>query len=100
MQFTSEIFVPVQNLPENTHYDRGEEVFIWNEDGTELFFDKGEPVLFRVENEEWYDTKPTVVQKDENGNVLETRGTSWRLIVSLTTGCCRGEAILMTIRVL
>jgi DNA-directed RNA polymerase III subunit RPC8 len=47
-----------------------------------MFFDKGEPVLFRVEQEEWIDQKPTVVQKDEEGNVVEHRDTSWRIIVS------------------
>jgi DNA-directed RNA polymerase III subunit RPC8 len=84
MHFTSEIFVPAGNLPENTHYDHGEQVFIWNSDGTELFFDKGEQVLFRVESEEWFDQKPTVVRKDDEGNVIDTRGTSWRVIVSLS----------------
>lgn len=87
MIFTSEIFVPIQNLPENTHFDQGEGVFVWDSDGTELFFDKGEPVLFRVEAEEWIDQKPTVVQKDEEGNVIEERGTSWRVIVSSAMKC-------------
>ena len=47
-----------------------------------MFFDKGEPVLFRVENEEWIDQKPTIVQKDSAGNVVEERDTAWRVIVS------------------
>ncbi|KAF2751022.1 hypothetical protein M011DRAFT_464816 [Sporormia fimetaria CBS 119925] len=83
MNFTSEVFVPAQNLPENTTFDRGEGTFIWTDSGNELFFDKGEPVLFRVEQEEWIDQKPTVVKKDENGDVIEERGTSWRVIGSM-----------------
>jgi len=82
MNFTSEVFVPALNLPENTAFDRGESIFIWNNDGDELFFDRGEPVLFRVEQEEWTDQKPTVVRKNEDGDVIEERDTSWRVIVS------------------
>jgi len=47
-----------------------------------MFFDKGEPVLFRVEQEEWIDQKPTIVQKDADGRIIEERGTAWRVIVS------------------
>ena len=54
---------------------------MWNSEGTELFLDKGEPVLFRVEQEEWIDQRPTIVQKDEKGEVIEERGTAWRVIV-------------------
>jgi DNA-directed RNA polymerase III subunit RPC8 len=82
MGFTSEVYVPAQNLPEGTEFDRAEGVFIWNNEGTELFFDPGEPVLFRVEQEEWIDQKPTVVKKNEDGAVIEERDTSWRVIVS------------------
>jgi DNA-directed RNA polymerase III subunit RPC8 len=55
---------------------------VWNSEGTELFFDKGEPVLFRVEQEEWIDQRPTIEQRDEKGEVVEERGTAWRVIVS------------------
>lgn len=82
MNFTSEVWVPALNLPPNTEFDRGEGVFIWNNEGSELFFDRGEPVLFRVEQEEWIDQKPTVVRKNEDGDVIDVRDTSWRVIVS------------------
>ncbi|KAF2009792.1 DNA-directed RNA polymerase III, partial [Aaosphaeria arxii CBS 175.79] len=85
VDFTSEIFVPYQNLFPGSTFDRGEGVFIWKtEEGHELFFDKGEPVLFRVEQEEWIDQKPTVIQKDEDGEIIETRDTSWRVIGSMS----------------
>ncbi|CBX95820.1 hypothetical protein IAQ61_004655 [Plenodomus lingam] len=83
LDFTSEIFIPYQNLFENSSFDQAESVWVWNSDGTELFFDKGEPVLFRVEQEEWIDQRPTIVQKDEDGNVIEERGTAWRIIGSM-----------------
>jgi len=83
LDFTSEVFVPYQNLFENSSFSKAEGVWVWNSDGTELFLDKGEPVLFRVEQEEWIDQRPTIVQKDELGNVVEERGTAWRVIVSL-----------------
>jgi DNA-directed RNA polymerase III subunit RPC8 len=82
LDFTSEVFVPCQNLFENSSFSNAEDVWVWNSDGTELFFDKTEPVLFRVEKEEWIDQRPTIVQKDEQGNVIEERGTAWRIIVS------------------
>jgi DNA-directed RNA polymerase III subunit RPC8 len=82
LEFTSEVFVPYQNLPENSSFSKAEMVWIWNSEGTELFFDKGEPVLFRVEHEEWYDQRPTIVEKDEKGEIVEERPTAWKIIVS------------------
>jgi DNA-directed RNA polymerase III subunit RPC8 len=81
LDFTSEVFIPYQNLFENSSFSNAEGVWVWNSDGTELFLDKGEPVLFRVEQEEWIDQRPTIVQKDESGNIIEERGTAWRVIV-------------------
>lgn len=87
LDFTSEVFIPHQNLFENSTFDEGESTWIWRpEGGAELFFDKGEPVLFRVEQEEWIDQKPTMVRKNEQGEVEETRDTAWRLIVSVSFG--------------
>ncbi|KAF2253118.1 DNA-directed RNA polymeras-like protein III 25 kDa polypeptide [Trematosphaeria pertusa] len=84
LDFTSEVFIPHQNLFENSTFDEGESTWIWRpEGGAELFFDKGEPVLFRVEQEEWIDQKPTMVRKNEQGEVEETRDTAWRLIGSM-----------------
>lgn len=83
LDFTSEVFVPYQNLFENSSFSNAENVWVWNSDGTELFLDKGEPVLFRVEQEEWVDQRPTIVQKDEKGEIIEERGTAWRVIVSI-----------------
>jgi DNA-directed RNA polymerase III subunit RPC8 len=83
LEFTSEIFIPYQNLPENSSFNQAENVWVWNSEGTELFFDKGEPVLFRVEHEEWIDQRPTIEEKDENGNVVEERPTAWKVIVSV-----------------
>ncbi|KAF2847570.1 DNA-directed RNA polymeras-like protein III 25 kDa polypeptide, partial [Plenodomus tracheiphilus IPT5] len=83
LDFTSEVFIPYQNLFENSSFNHGENVWVWNSDGTELFLDKGEPVLFRVEQEEWIDQRPTIVQKDEKGDIIEERGTAWRVIGSM-----------------
>ncbi|KAF2707744.1 hypothetical protein K504DRAFT_458223 [Pleomassaria siparia CBS 279.74] len=84
LEFTSEIFVPHHHLPSPSTFSRAENVWVWDSDGTELFFDKGEPVLFRVEQEEWIDQKPTIVQKDANGVVIEERDTAWRIIGSMS----------------
>jgi DNA-directed RNA polymerase III subunit RPC8 len=83
VQFHNEIFVPHQNLPPDCDFDQSESTWIWRPGGgQEYFFDKGEPVLFRVEQEEWFDQKPSIQQKDEQGNPIDTRGTAWRIIVS------------------
>jgi hypothetical protein len=81
LEFTSEVFIPYQNLPENSSFSQAENVWVWNSEGTELFFDKGEPVLFRVEHEEWFDQRPNIVEKDEKGEIIEERPTAWRVIV-------------------
>lgn len=87
LDFTSEIFVPYQNLFENSRFEKSENVWVWNSDGTELFLDKGEPVLFRVEQEEWIDQRPTIEQRNENGEVVDERGTAWRVIVRMLDTC-------------
>ncbi|XPS70981.1 DNA-directed RNA polymerase III complex subunit Rpc25 [Ascochyta lentis] len=83
LDFTSEIFVPYQNLFENSSFNQAENVWVWNSDGTELFLDKGEPVLFRVEQEEWIDQRPTIEQRNENNEIVDERGTAWRVIGSM-----------------
>ncbi|KAF1951936.1 DNA-directed RNA polymeras-like protein III 25 kDa polypeptide [Byssothecium circinans] len=81
LDFTSEVFVPKDLLQENCDFDRSENTWVWrHEGGAELFFDKGESVLFRVEREHWTDQKPTLVQKDENGDPVDVRGSAWRLV--------------------
>lgn len=84
LDFHNEIFVPYQNLPTNSHFDQGENAWVWKHEGSELFFDRGEPVLFRVEQEEWIDQKPSIEQKDEQGEIIFTRGTAWRVIGSMS----------------
>lgn len=83
LEFTRDIFIPPSNLPENTAFNHAENVWVWNTDGNELFFDLNEPVLFRVEQEQWFDQRPTVVQKDEEGNVVEERETPWKVVGSM-----------------
>ncbi|KAF2634693.1 hypothetical protein P280DRAFT_463189 [Massarina eburnea CBS 473.64] len=81
MDFTSEVFVPANALQENSEFDEAESTWVWQtENGSELFFDRGESVLFRVDREDWIDQKPTLVQKDANGHPIEERDTAWRII--------------------
>lgn len=83
LEFTSEVFVPWQNLFENSEYRESEGCWVWKGETDEFFFDRGEAVLIRVEQEEWFDQRPGIVQKDDEGNVIEERPTAWRVIVSL-----------------
>jgi DNA-directed RNA polymerase III subunit RPC8 len=94
LDFTYEVFVPHANLFEPSRYDPGENAWVWNPpDGEEFFFDKGETVLLRVEREEWFDQKPSIVQKDEHGNVLERRGVPWRIVVSIFGSAARRQLL-------
>ncbi|KAF2682857.1 DNA-directed rna polymerase III 25 kd polypeptide [Lentithecium fluviatile CBS 122367] len=84
VEFFNEISVPYQNLPKPCTFDHAEGVWIWRPDGAELFFDRGESVLFKVEHEEWFDQKPSVQQKDAHGNTItDIGGTAWRIIGSM-----------------
>lgn len=37
------------------HSEESEQVYIWRNDDSDLYFDKGDIVRFRVEGEEWHD---------------------------------------------
>lgn len=60
--FFEDILVPPETLPENTVWKRDEngvEVFVWQaENDAEYYFDRAEPCLFRVEDEQWQDMSP------------------------------------------
>ena len=73
-------------------------MWVWNSDGTELFLDKGEPVLFRVEQEEWIDQRPTIEQRNEEGEVVDERGTAWRVIVCFADVNCGGSLMFSRAR--
>lgn len=51
--------------------DTTEKVWVWKEDGQELYFDNNEMVRFRVIGEEWHDQTPTgPVEVDQAANQL------------------------------
>jgi DNA-directed RNA polymerase III subunit RPC8 len=81
VEFFHDIFVPWRNLPPNCSFDQHERTWIWKTEGNELFFDKGEPVLFRVEQEEWFDQKPSVQQKDAQGQLVNQQRTAYGITV-------------------
>ncbi len=54
-EFFNDIHVPPHLLFPDTEFEKTEQVYIWRNDETELYFDKGDIVRFRVENEEWHD---------------------------------------------
>ncbi|ORY14511.1 DNA-directed RNA polymeras-like protein III 25 kDa polypeptide [Clohesyomyces aquaticus] len=84
LSFTSEIIIPASNLFPNSTFSLAEGVWVWRtDDGTELFLDKGEPALFRVESEIWEDQQPGVVRRGEDGKVVFERGSAWRVVGSM-----------------
>lgn len=56
--FFDDILVPPHLLFPDTNFNADENVFVWKNEDTELFFDIGETVRFRVEAEEWVDQSP------------------------------------------
>ncbi|KAF1999402.1 DNA-directed RNA polymerase III [Amniculicola lignicola CBS 123094] len=85
LDFTFDVYIPFEYLPPGTVWSAADSVFIWHtEDGQELFFDRGEPSLFRVVDEEWTDQKPGLVHRDDDGGIVEAeRGVAWRVIGSM-----------------
>lgn len=56
--FFHDIFVPYEELPECADYNHSEQLWIWNVDGAQLFYDVNEMVRFQVIDEEWHDQTP------------------------------------------
>ena len=63
-----------------------EQVWVWNNDGNEYFFDKGETVRFRVEAENWHDQSPDAPSELETTSEIE-RKAPYSIIVRLLSYC-------------
>ena len=61
-----------------------EQVWTWLNEGDEYFYDKGEWVRFRVEDEHWNDVSPIAPSEREIGAVRE-RKSPYSITVSGTT---------------
>ncbi|KAI9788439.1 MAG: DNA-directed RNA polymerase III subunit rpc25 [Peltula sp. TS41687] len=70
LDFFDDIFVPGNLLFGGSRFDHVEQVWVWESEGTKLYFDKNESVLFRVESEEWNDQAPA---EREPGASLELK---------------------------
>ena len=58
--------------------NNAENVWVWDTDSAELFFDVEEVVRFRVESEQWEDQSPQhPLRRDEN----EERNSPYRIVV-------------------
>ncbi|KAI9858532.1 MAG: DNA-directed RNA polymerase III subunit rpc25 [Vezdaea acicularis] len=73
LDFFDEIFVPGHLLFENTRFSAQEAVWIWQNEGVQLFFDKNETVRFRVENELWHDQVPLPPSERAEQSAAERR---------------------------
>ncbi|OCK85104.1 RNA polymerase III subunit Rpc25 [Lepidopterella palustris CBS 459.81] len=80
--FFDDIFVPAPvNLFDGVRFNNAESVWVWNTEGTELFFDAEEIVRFRVESEHWEDQSPQhPLRRDEN----EERHSPYRIVGSMS----------------
>ncbi|EZF34894.1 DNA-directed RNA polymerase III polypeptide [Trichophyton interdigitale] len=60
VEFFNDIIVPPDLLLDGARFDMKDQVWIWdNGEGGIFYFDVGETVRFRVEQEEWHDQVPS-----------------------------------------
>ncbi|EFR02068.1 DNA-directed RNA polymerase III polypeptide [Nannizzia gypsea CBS 118893] len=60
IEFFNDIIVPPDMLLDGARFDMKDQVWIWdNGEGGIFYFDVGETVRFRVEQEEWHDQVPS-----------------------------------------
>ncbi|KAI9838681.1 MAG: hypothetical protein M1819_004995 [Sarea resinae] len=85
LDFFDDIFVPPHLLFEETQFDHAEQVFIWRNDGNELFFDKNETVRFRVEAETWNDQSPTAPSERDTTSAIG-RKSPYTIEASMSQG--------------
>ncbi|CAD5124234.1 DgyrCDS12529 [Dimorphilus gyrociliatus] len=82
-----DIFIPPENLQENSKFDSREQVWIWQyEDGGQahdLFMDVGEQIRFRVISEKFVDLSPSGPQYNEKERVENDSRVPYEIIVSL-----------------
>ena len=73
--FFEDIVVPPETLHEHTEWgkdDIGGELFIWHckpegfDTTTDYYFDKAEPCLYRVEEEQWHDISPQMQKPNQD----------------------------------
>ncbi|RCI09673.1 hypothetical protein L249_3844 [Ophiocordyceps polyrhachis-furcata BCC 54312] len=64
--FFDDIFVPYKELPPGAEYNHSEQLWIWNLEGTHMFYDKNEMVRFQVIDEEWHDQTPVGPTQSED----------------------------------
>lgn len=75
----------------SSHSDAAESVWVWTNDGTPYYFDKGERVRLRVEEEVWHDQAPDDRidhEKATDGEEKRPRRSAWRIVVSLSRRRC------------
>ena len=66
--FFADIRVKPHMLFDGTEFDAKEQVWVWKNEGDDLYFDVGEVVRIRVEEEEWHDQSPTRPPLSEESN--------------------------------
>ena len=86
-EFFGDIHVGPKDLFPNCEFHEGENAWIWhNDDGeepTELFFDQGDTVRFRVEAEEWSDASAKAPVLEEGLDGVVERKSPYKIIGSM-----------------
>lgn len=83
MDFFFDIFVPAGAMFKDTEYMPSEDAWVWNSQGTQLFFDKHETVRFRVEEERWIDLSPEKQEPSTSEAQEEPRRVPYQIMGSM-----------------
>lgn len=79
--FFDNIFIEAAELPDGSRYDFNEDLWVWDSEAGEMYWDIHETVRLSVIGEEWNDqtpTKPTAVQNDDDeAPVVEERPAAY-----------------------
>lgn len=82
-EFFNDIYVPPHLLFPDTEFEESEQVYIWRNEGSELYFDKGDIVRFRIENEEWHDQSELAPPGKEDTTSEIERKVPYSIVASM-----------------
>jgi len=71
LEFFDDILVPPNLMFQGSYFNVQEQCWVWNNHGTEYFYDKHEWVRIRVEQEHWHDQSPVAPALRESAAAQE-----------------------------
>ncbi|MCJ1315453.1 DNA-directed RNA polymerase III subunit rpc25 [Xylographa vitiligo] len=73
LDFFDDIHVPPTLMFPGSFFNVQEQCWVWNNEGTEYFYDKHEWVRIRIEQEHWHDQSPVAPSERESAAAMERK---------------------------